>query len=81
MENLFRANSLRSVVEIGFSKRVEGTMVTEAQKSHLDDARLKDHHVTHYLFQEIDRTVFEQTLDVTKIVGDSIKRSLVETKK
>ena len=38
-------------------------MLTEAQKSHLDDARLKDHQVKHYLFQAIDRTVFEQILD------------------
>ena len=52
---------LRSVVEIGFSEPHEGTILTEAQKGHLDDARLKDHQVKHYLFQAIDRTVFEQS--------------------
>ena len=63
MENLLIAKSLWSVMEIGFSEPEEGTMLTEAQKGHLDDARLKDHQVKHYLFQAIDRTVFEQILD------------------
>ena len=51
-------------------------MLTEAQKGHLDDAGLKDHQVKHYLFQAIDRTVFEQILNrrTTKIVQDSMKR-------
>ena len=54
----------------------EGTMLSEAQKSHLDDARLKDHQVKHYLFQAIDCTVFEQILDrhTAKSVWDSMKR-------
>ena len=43
MENLLRAKSLWSVVEINFS---EGTMLTKAQRGHLVDARLKDHQVT-----------------------------------
>ena len=72
MENLLKAKGLWSVVEIGFSKPVEGTMLTEAQKGHLDDAKLKDHKVKHYLFQAIHRTIFEQILDrrTTKIVWD-----------
>ena len=43
----------------------------EAQKAHLDDARLK-----HYIFQAIDYTIFKQILDyrTTKIVWDSIKQ-------
>ena len=48
------------MVEIGLSEK--GTMLTEAQKGHLDDARLKYHQVKHYFFQAIDRTVFEQIL-------------------
>ena len=76
MEYLLRAKGLWSVVEIGFSGQEEGTMLTEAQKGHLDDARLKDHQVKHYLFQAIDRTVFEQILGccTAKIVWDSMKR-------
>ncbi|KAL3514657.1 hypothetical protein ACH5RR_027374 [Cinchona calisaya] len=51
-------------------------MLTEAQQAQLDVARLKDHQVKHYLFQAIDRTVFEQILDrrTAKIVWDSMKR-------
>ena len=76
MENLLKAKSLWSVVEIGFSELAEETMLTKAQKGHLDDARLKDHQVKHYLFQAIDRTVFEQIFDrrTTNIVWDSLKR-------
>ena len=76
MENLLRAKGLWSVVENGFSEPEEGTMLTEAQKGHLDDARLQDHQIKHYLFQEIDCTVFEQILDrrIAKIVWDSMKR-------
>ena len=63
-------------MEIGFSEPEEGTMLTEAQNGHLDDARLKDHQVKHYPFQAIDRTVFEQLLNrrTTKIVWDSMNR-------
>ena len=76
MKNLLRAKGLWNVVEIGFSESEEGTMLTESQKGHLDDVRLKDHQVKHYLFQAIYHTVFKQILDhrTTKIVWDSMKR-------
>ena len=76
MEYLLRAKGLWSVVEIGFSGQEEGTMLTEAQKGHLDDARFKYNQLKHYLFQEIDLTVFEQILDrrTAKIVWDLMKR-------
>ena len=45
MENLLRAKGLWSVVKIDFLEPEEGTMLTEAQKGHFDDARLKDHQV------------------------------------
>ena len=63
-------------MEIGFLEPEEGTMLTEAQKGHFDDARLKDHQVKHYLFQAIDRIVSESILDhrTAKIVWDSMKR-------
>ena len=63
MENLLRAKGLWSVVQIGFLELEQETILTKEQKCHLDDARLKDHQVKHYLFQEIDCTVFEQILD------------------
>ena len=51
-------------------------MLTEAQKGHLDDARLKDHQVKHHLFPAIDCIVLEQILDhrTAKIVWDSMKQ-------
>ncbi|KAL3511893.1 hypothetical protein ACH5RR_024610 [Cinchona calisaya] len=76
LQMYIRAKGLWSLVEIGFTEPIEGTMLTEAQQAQLDDARLKDHQVKHYLFQAIDRTVFEQILDrrTTKIVWDSMKQ-------
>ncbi|XP_057999374.1 uncharacterized protein LOC131178435 [Hevea brasiliensis] len=76
MENLLRAKGLWSLVEIGFTEPIEGTILTEAQREQFDDARLKDHQVKHYLFQAIDRTVFKQILDrrTAKSVWDSLKR-------
>ncbi|KAF2320090.1 hypothetical protein GH714_023223 [Hevea brasiliensis] len=70
------ASRLMSLVEIGFTEPIEGTILTEAQREQFDDARLKDHQVKHYLFQAIDRTVFEQILDrrTAKSVWDSLKR-------
>ena len=50
MKNLLRAKGLWGVVEIGFSELEDGTMLTKVEKGHLDDARLKDHQVKHYLF-------------------------------
>ena len=76
MTNFIRAKGLWSVVEIVFSEPKEGTMLTVAQKGHLNDARLKDHQVKYYLFQAIDRTVFEQIFGrrIAKIAWDSMKR-------
>ena len=76
MENLLRAKGLWSVVKIDLSELEEGTMLTEAQKGYLDDARLEDHQLKHYLFQTIDHTVFEQILDrhTAKIVWDSMNK-------
>ncbi|XP_037494415.1 uncharacterized protein LOC119370398 [Jatropha curcas] len=76
MENLLRAKGLWNLVEQGFTEPTEGTKLTEAQQAELDDAKTKDYQVKHYLFQAIDRTVFEQILDrrTSKIVWDSLKR-------
>ena len=58
-------------------------MLTKTQNSHLNDARLKDHQVKHYLSEAIDRIVFEQTLDrrTAEIVWDSMKRKFGENQK
>lgn len=76
MENLLRGKGLWSLVENGFDEPRAGTMLTDAQQALLDDARTKDHQVKGFLFEAIDRTVFEQILDrrTAKIVWDSMKR-------
>ena len=76
MENLLRAKGLWSLVENGFEEPKAMTMLTESQQAQLEDARTKDHQVKHYLFQALDRTIFEQILDrrTAKNVWDSMKR-------
>lgn len=76
MENLLRGKGLWSLMENGFDEPRAGTMLTDAQQALLDDARTKDHQVKGFLFEAIDRTVFEQILDrrTAKIVWDSMKR-------
>lgn len=76
MENLLRAKGLWNMVAEGYAEAVEGVEVTAAQKKELEDLKMKDHQVKHYLFQAIDRTVFEQILDrrTSKVIWESMKR-------
>ncbi|XP_048235369.1 uncharacterized protein LOC125371114 [Ricinus communis] len=76
MENLLRVKGVWSLVENGFTEPRAGTVLTGTQKMQLVDARTKDYQVKHYLFQAIDRTIFEQILDrkTTKKVWDSMKQ-------
>lgn len=91
MENLLRAKGLWSLVEEGFTEPAAGIETTAAQQKILEELKMKDHQVKHYLFQATDRVVFEQILDrkTSKIVWDSlkgkfggnerVKRSLLQT--
>ena len=54
MENLLRAKGLWNLVENGFEEPTIGTMLTDAQREQLENARTKDHTVKNYLFQAID---------------------------
>ena len=76
MENLLRAKGLWNLVEEGYTEAAEGTEVTAAQQKQLEELKVKDHQVKHYLFQAIDRVVFEQILDrkTSKIIWESLKR-------
>ncbi|XP_047316797.1 uncharacterized protein LOC124920363 [Impatiens glandulifera] len=75
MENLLRAKGLWSLVECGFEEPIERTLLTDAQQGLLNNTRTKYHQVKYYLFEAIDRTVFEQILDrrTSKVVWDSLK--------
>lgn len=91
MENLLRAKVLWSLVADGYTEIAAGAEATAVQQKDQEDLKMKDHHVKHFLFQAIDRTVFEQILDrrTSKIIWDSmrkkfggnerVKRSLLNT--
>ena len=76
MENLLRAKGLWSLVEEGVIEPAAGVEITAAQQKSLSELKMKDHQVKHYLFQAMDRVVFEQILDrkTSKIIWDSMKR-------
>ncbi|GAA0171650.1 hypothetical protein LIER_25633 [Lithospermum erythrorhizon] len=76
MENLLKAKGLWDMVERGFVELLDGALLNDNQQALLNEARTRDHQVKHYLFQAIDRTIFEQILDrrTAKIIWDSMKR-------
>lgn len=76
MENLLRAKGLWNLVEEGVPEPVAGIETTAAQQKSLEELKKKDHQVKYYLFQAIDRVVFEQILDrkTSKIIWESMKR-------
>ena len=76
MENLLRAKGMWSRVEEGYSEPTEEIEMTATQKRNLDEFKMKDHQVKHYLFQAIDRVVFEQILNrkISKNIWDSMKK-------
>lgn len=51
-------------------------MLSDDERRQLEELRIKDYQVKHYLFQALDRTIFEQILDrrTSKIVWESMKR-------
>lgn len=75
MENFFRAKGLWRVIESGFEEPSITTVLTQDQRQLLDDAKISDQKVKHYLYQSIDRVTFEQILDrrTSKIIWDSMK--------
>ncbi|GAA0167070.1 hypothetical protein LIER_22083 [Lithospermum erythrorhizon] len=76
MENLLRAKGLWSAVEMGHTEPLDTDMLNENQKALLDESRIRDYQVKHYLFQALDREVFEQILDrsTAKIIWESLKK-------
>lgn len=62
MENLLRSKGLWSLVENGFEEPRAGALLTDAQQTQLENARVNDLKVKNYLFQSIDRVILEQIL-------------------
>ena len=64
------------VVVSGVAKPTEGVVLTDAQKTELEELKLKDLKAKNYLCQAIDRSILETILckDTTKHIWDSMKK-------
>nr|GEV47692.1 retrovirus-related Pol polyprotein from transposon TNT 1-94 [Tanacetum cinerariifolium] len=76
MENLLRAKQVWNLIDPGIREPTVGIAQSEAEKKKLEELRVKDLQVKHYLYQAIDRVTFEQILDrkTSKSVWDSLKQ-------
>lgn len=76
MENLLRAKGLWSLIETGVEQTQVGIAVNENQRKRIEEQRTKDQKVKHYLYQAIDRVVFEQILDrsSSKAIWEAMKK-------
>nr|GFA82250.1 hypothetical protein [Tanacetum cinerariifolium] len=76
MENFLRAKQLWKLINPGITELVAGIAVSEAQKKRLEELKMADLQVKHYLYQAIDRVTFEQILDrsTSKAIWDSMKK-------
>ena len=79
MENFLRSKEYWYLVEAGVAEPGNEEALqalTDAQKSKLDEQRLKDLKVKNYLFQAIDRSILETILvkDTSKQIWDSMKK-------
>ena len=77
MENLLRSKEYWSVVQEGYTERIEKEReaLTEVQRKVLDDMRLKDLKSKNYLFNSIDRSILRTITqkDTAKQLWDSMK--------
>ncbi|GAA0167813.1 hypothetical protein LIER_22661 [Lithospermum erythrorhizon] len=76
MENLLKVKGLWSMIEGGFVEPLDNALPNDHQMELLEESRVKDHQVKHYMFQAIEKTLFEQILDrrTSKIVWDALKK-------
>ncbi|GAA0184997.1 hypothetical protein LIER_32285 [Lithospermum erythrorhizon] len=76
MENLLRAKGVWSVVERGHVEPLNTEVLNNNQRVLLEESWTRDYQVKHYLFQALERSVFEQILDrsTTKSIWDSLKK-------
>ena len=76
MENFMRSKEYWGVIENGVLAPAEGVSLTDAQRKHNDDQKLKDLKAKNYLFQALDRSILETIInkDTTKDIWDSLKQ-------
>nr|GFA76966.1 hypothetical protein [Tanacetum cinerariifolium] len=76
MENLLRAKQAWNLIDPGIREPAVGVAQSEGEKKKLEELRVKDMQVKHYLYQAIDKVTFEQILDrkTSKAIWDSMKK-------
>lgn len=76
MENLLRAKQVWNLIDPGIREPAVGIAQSEGEKKKLEELRMKDLQVKHYLYQAIDRVTFEQIMDrkTSKAVWNSMKQ-------
>nr|GEV73397.1 putative RNA-directed DNA polymerase [Tanacetum cinerariifolium] len=76
MENLLRAKQVWNLIDPGIREPAVGIAQSEGEKKKLEELRVKDMQVKHYLYQAIDRVTFEHILDqkTSKAIRDSMKK-------
>ena len=76
MENFLKSKEYWHLVEHGIPAAAEdGGVLTETEKKHIEDQKLKDLKAKNYLFYALDRSVLETILnkDSAKNIWDSMK--------
>ena len=76
MENFLRSKEYWTVVVSVVAKPTEDVVLTDAQKTELEELKLKDLKAKNYIFQAIDRSILETILckDIVKHIWDSMKK-------
>jgi len=76
MENFLRSKEYWHVVETGISAATDNVDLSDEQRKEVAEQRLKDLRAKNYLFQAIDRSIFETILDkeTSKGIWDSMKK-------
>jgi len=76
MKKFLRSKEYWGVVENEVPAAAEGVDLTDAQRKHIDDQKLKDLKAKNYLFQALDRSILETIIhkDTSKNIWDSLKQ-------
>nr|KYP41774.1 hypothetical protein KK1_036831 [Cajanus cajan] len=76
MENFLRSKEMWHLIEEGIPTSTPGTVLTEAQRKTIEEAKLKDLKVKNFLFQAIAREILETILNkaTSKEIWSSMQR-------
>ncbi|XP_039141196.1 uncharacterized protein LOC120278470 [Dioscorea cayenensis subsp. rotundata] len=76
MENFLQSKEYWNLVENGIPMVATGVVLTDTEKKHYEDQKLKDLKAKNYLFQALDRSILETILtkDTSKDIWDSMKQ-------